>query len=133
MQDISKMLDEFRQALLLDKAGSMSDEAWAEKLEAASVSGGEDVINSLWVRLKGDVSKWIESRFRRNMEPPFNVKDALLDSIKLEKLIPQLHAVGLSHTGSIAAACVGASEAFADGKVDMEVRYLPSFTGRFFG
>ena len=139
MQDISKRLDEFRKALLLEKAGTMSDETWAEKLDTASLSEGKDAINSLWGRLKADVTKWIESRFRRNMEPPVNVKDAFLDSSKIDKLFPQLHAGGLSHAGIIAAASLVAAEAFANGEVDMEVCYLCtrnlnlSVYGRFFG
>lgn len=119
-KDVGKRLQELRKALLLEKAGNMSDEEWTEKLEAALELESGDAVDHLWERLQEDISKWMECKSKRDTKPSSNIKDEFLDLKKLENLFPHLCVGGLSGVGVITATSIAAAEAFADGEQDME-------------
>lgn len=118
-KDVVERLQEFRDALLLMKAGNMGDEEWNKHLNMALQSEEMDVIAFLWGQIHEDVSKWIESKPKRNRKP-LSIKSEFIDMGDIHKLFPQLCIGGLSCAGISTATSVAAAEAFADGQQDTE-------------
>eukprot|EP00250_Pteridium_aquilinum_P013875 c21628_g1_i1 orf=534-3200(+) len=117
MKDIGKRLEELRRALILEKAGNMSDDEWSERLEAAVGLEAVDAVDHLWERLREDVSKLIDSKLKRDSKPMSNIK---VEFLELKSQFPHLCIGGLSHVGVIAATSMAAAEAYAVGEQDIE-------------
>lgn len=117
LKDVAKRLEELRRALILDKAGNMSDDEWNSELEAAVEQEAVEAVEYLWKRLHDDISKLMVSKFKRDRKPLSSIK---IEFLELKNRFPRLCIGGLSHVGVIAATSIAAAEAYAVGEEDIE-------------
>lgn len=117
VKDVGRRLEELRRALVLEKAGNMSDDEWSEKLEAAVELEAVDTVDHLWKRLREDISKLMDSKLKRDGKPLSNMK---FEFLELKNLFPDLCIGGLSRIGMITATSMAAAEAYAIGEQNIE-------------
>jgi hypothetical protein len=110
----------FRTALLLTRAGGLSDEEWEKRIGMAMESGDVELLVSLWGRLYDDVFKWVESKSKHIHETAVDTS-AVETFAELRQQFPQLQVAGLSPAAITTAATLAAADAIAEHHTDANV------------
>ncbi|EFJ21124.1 hypothetical protein SELMODRAFT_417780 [Selaginella moellendorffii] len=122
-KDLGVLLHDFRQNLLLNSAGGMSDVEWESELAAATTTDDAWSLVDLWRKLRMDVCELLDTklvlhRFETEQTPR-------LDFEEVESAFPELQVKGISPVTVIAAIILASANAIARGQEDEEILELP--------
>lgn len=120
LQALGTKVKTFRTALLLTRAGGLSDEEWEKRIGMAMESGDVELLVSLWGRLYDDVFKWVESKSKHIHETAVDTS-AVETFAELRQQFPQLKVAGLSPAAITTAATLAAADAIAEHRTDANV------------
>ncbi|XP_024516537.1 uncharacterized protein LOC9642476 [Selaginella moellendorffii] len=122
-KDLGVLLHDFRQNLLLNSAGGMSDFGWESELAAATTTDDAWSLVDLWRKLRMDVCELLDTksvlhRFETEQTPQ-------LDFEEVESAFLKLQVKGISPVTVIAAIILASANAIARGQEEEEILELP--------